>query len=88
MLICLDKVETIGDAYMVASGHSSTLNITLIFLLLPPGIPVRNGSSHVREIARMSLKLVEAVKTFKIRHLQEEQLQLRIGVHTGMERLV
>ena len=56
-------------------------------ILLPAGIPVRNGSSHVREIARMSLKLVEAVKTFKIRHMQEEQLKLRIGFHTGIERL-
>ena len=36
----------------------------------------------------MSLKLVEGVKTFKIRHMQEEQLKLRIGVHTGIVRLV
>ena len=26
------------------------------------GIPVRNGVSHVREIARMSLRLMETVK--------------------------
>ena len=32
----------------------------------------------------MSLKLVEAVKTFKIRHMQEEQMKLRIGFHTGI----
>ena len=32
----------------------------------------------------MSLKLLEAVKTFKIRHMQEEQLTLRIGVNTGI----
>ena len=51
------------------------------------GIPVRNGTTHVREIARMSLKLLEAVKTFKIRHMQEEQLRLRIGVNTGIKCL-
>ena len=48
---------------------------------------MRNGSTHVREIARMSLKLLEAVKTFSIRHRPDEQLQLRIGFHTGMEQL-
>jgi class 3 adenylate cyclase len=77
LIISLTKVETIGDAYMVASGHLSTLYDSLI-------IPVRKGFSHVREIAGMSLKLVEAVKTFKIRHMPEEQLKVRIGVHTGI----
>ena len=48
-----------------------------------PGLPVRNDDRHPVEVARMSLKLLEAVKTFKIRHMPGEGLQLRIGVHTG-----
>ncbi|XP_050711339.1 atrial natriuretic peptide receptor 1-like isoform X2 [Eriocheir sinensis] len=47
------------------------------------GLPVRNGTTHTREIARMSLALLEAVKTFKIRHRPEDSLKLRIGLHTG-----
>ena len=47
------------------------------------GLPVRNGDRHPVEIARMSLRLLEAVKTFPIRHRPGECLQLRIGVHTG-----
>lgn len=47
------------------------------------GLPVRNGNNHAREIARMSLALLKAVKTFKIRHRPEERLRLRIGIHTG-----
>ena len=31
----------------------------------------------------MSLKLLEAVRSFKIRHRPEEQLKLRVGVNTG-----
>ena len=53
------------------------------YLSVTPGLPVRNGNTHVREIARMSLILLEAVNTFPIRHRSEEQLQLRVGVHTG-----
>lgn len=51
------------------------------------GLPVRNGNLHAREIARMSLALLEQVKTFKIRHRPNDQLRLRIGIHTGTSLL-
>ncbi|XP_046544538.1 receptor-type guanylate cyclase gcy-28-like isoform X3 [Haliotis rubra] len=47
------------------------------------GLPVRNGTFHAREIARMSLALLNAVMCFKIRHRPNDQLKLRIGIHTG-----
>lgn len=47
------------------------------------GLPVRNGKLHAREIAGMSLALLEQVKSFKIRHRPNDQLWLRIGIHTG-----
>ncbi|ESO90424.1 hypothetical protein LOTGIDRAFT_191857, partial [Lottia gigantea] len=47
------------------------------------GLPVRNGNLHAREVARMSLALLNAVLSFKIRHRPNEQLKLRIGIHTG-----
>uniref|UniRef100_A0A8C5EWJ9 Guanylate cyclase n=1 Tax=Gopherus evgoodei TaxID=1825980 RepID=A0A8C5EWJ9_9SAUR len=60
------KVETIGDAYMVASG-----------------LPIRNGMKHVEEIATMSLHFLSAMIPFKIGHMPEEKLKLRIGINTG-----
>lgn len=48
------------------------------------GLPVRNGKLHAREVASMSLALLEQVKTFKIRHRPNDQLRLRIGIHTGI----
>ena len=47
------------------------------------GLPVRNGTCHAREIARMSLRLLQAVATFRIRHRPNHQLKLRIGLHSG-----
>ncbi|XP_067939341.1 atrial natriuretic peptide receptor 1-like [Watersipora subatra] len=47
------------------------------------GLPNRNGHNHAREIARLSLKLLEIVQTFTIRHKPTEKLKLRIGMHTG-----
>lgn len=47
------------------------------------GLPGRNGNLHAREIARMSLSLLNGVRTFKIRHSPETQLRIRIGIHSG-----
>ncbi|XP_059803985.1 guanylate cyclase 2G [Hypanus sabinus] len=60
------KVETIGDAYMVASG-----------------LPIRNGMQHAQEIATMSLHFLSSMTVFKIRHINNVELQLRIGLNTG-----
>lgn len=51
------------------------------------GLPVRNGMNHAREIARMSLALRDTVMTFSIRHRPNEQLKLRIGMHSGESTL-
>ncbi|XP_060780759.1 retinal guanylyl cyclase 2 isoform X3 [Neoarius graeffei] len=60
------KVETIGDAYMVASG-----------------LPVPNGNCHAAEIANMALDILSAVGTFKMRHMPDVPVRIRIGLHTG-----
>ncbi|XP_048885788.1 retinal guanylyl cyclase 2-like [Brienomyrus brachyistius] len=60
------KVETIGDAYMVASG-----------------LPVRNGSRHAAEIANMALDILNAMGTFKMRHMPDMPVYSRIGLHSG-----
>ncbi|XP_013384406.1 guanylate cyclase 32E [Lingula anatina] len=47
------------------------------------GLPIRNGDSHVGEIASMSLHLLSTLKTFQIRHMPGETIRLRIGMHSG-----
>ncbi|KAM4035292.1 retinal guanylyl cyclase 1 [Anomaloglossus baeobatrachus] len=60
------KVETIGDAYMVASG-----------------LPKRNGTRHAAEISNMSLDILSSVGSFKMRHMPEVPVKIRIGLHSG-----
>lgn len=52
--------------------------------MVASGLPLRNGNRRAGEIANMSLDLLSAMTTFNIRHLPGTQLQLRVGIHTGM----
>ena len=65
---CYDvyKVETIGDAYMVASG-----------------LPERNGNRHAKEIALLSLDLLDQIRGIMVPHLENTPIHLRIGIHSG-----
>lgn len=47
------------------------------------GLPIRNGDNHASEIASMALHFLEEIKKFKIRHMLNEKLLMRIGIHTG-----
>ncbi|CAH1794616.1 unnamed protein product [Owenia fusiformis] len=47
------------------------------------GCPTRNGNNHAGEIASMSIALLSAIKSFRIRHIKSETLKLRIGIHSG-----
>lgn len=47
------------------------------------GLPVPNGDRHTGEIASVALELLHQCGKFKIRHLYDVPLLLRIGIHTG-----
>ncbi|CAJ0569162.1 unnamed protein product, partial [Mesorhabditis spiculigera] len=70
-----DHVIETHDAYKVETIGDGYLCVS--------GLPKRNGNEHVKEIAEMSLELRKQVATFRIAHLPNEKVLLRIGLHTG-----
>ena len=47
------------------------------------GLPKRNGDLHAREISRMALTILDTLIHFRIQHRPNEQLKIRIGIHSG-----
>lgn len=80
-------------SYLIDFSWRETYSLLLIHVILQEtigdaymvvsGLPERNGDLHAREIARMALALLNKVRTFKIHHRPDDQLKLRIGIHTG-----
>ncbi|XP_072402724.1 atrial natriuretic peptide receptor 1 isoform X1 [Diabrotica undecimpunctata] len=72
---CFDSIVGGFDVYKVETIGDAYMVVS--------GLPKRNGNCHAKEIARMSLALLNDVRKFRIRHIPNEPLRLRIGIHTG-----
>ena len=72
---CFDSIIQYYDVYKVETIGDAYMVVS--------GLPIPNGDNHAREIARMSLSILDNVGKFKIRHRPTDQLKIRIGLHTG-----
>ncbi|CAC5420572.1 ANPRA [Mytilus coruscus] len=71
---CFDEIIDSYDVYKVETIGDAYMVVS--------GLPILNGTKHVKEIAQMALSIRDSVKCFRIPH---KSLQCRIGIHSGKE---
>ena len=55
--------------------------------MLSSGLPIRNGTKHAGEMCAFSLVVLQHLEGMEIAHIPGRMMQLRIGIHTGTNKL-
>ncbi|KPP60956.1 atrial natriuretic peptide receptor 1-like, partial [Scleropages formosus] len=71
-----DKIIDNHDVYKVETIGDAYMVVS--------GLPIRNGDDHAREIARMSLAVLRAMERFENKHVPNQKLKVRIGLHSAL----
>ena len=89
-VICALRVKSNVDKYRYLMKLPINLQVETIgdAYMVVSGLPERNCNRHVIEICNMSLMILHVVRNFKIRHVPDEQVRIRIGIHSGLYKNV
>ncbi|CAD5218958.1 unnamed protein product [Bursaphelenchus okinawaensis] len=84
----LQVVNLLNDLYTNFDGIIDSCDVYKVETigdgyLCVSGLPRRNGDLHCKEIANMSMAFLKSLSTFRIAHLPNEKINIRIGFHTG-----
>uniref|UniRef100_A0A0N5CH77 Guanylate cyclase n=1 Tax=Strongyloides papillosus TaxID=174720 RepID=A0A0N5CH77_STREA len=81
-------ITLVNDLYSLFDGVIENLNVYKVETigdgyLCVSGLPIRNGTKHVEEIADLALNFMDICEKFTLPHLPGYKISLRIGCNTG-----
>ena len=54
--------------------------------MVASGLPTVSDDNHADIVAKIALKLLDCIRCFKMNHVPEKAIQLRLGIHSGTVR--
>ncbi len=76
LYILFDSVIENYDVYKVETIGDAYMVVS--------GLPIRNEDRHAGEVASFSLQVLNRIRSFRIGHMPDASVQLRIGLHSGI----
>ncbi|KAI6170911.1 Guanylate cyclase [Aphelenchoides bicaudatus] len=84
----LQIINFLNDVYTLADSVIDKYDVYKVETIgdgmhVVSGVPKRNGHTHVKAISDMSIDFQRSVKMLRMSHLPDQQIQMRVGVHSG-----